>query len=112
MAAQATAKQKEAEQLIQAKIDAEVEKRTSGLVVKPPLPLVKPKPKTVEIADVAPEEISDDGVSRASGASKGAKRRRKHAALNELMKWRVFPTVVRYSRTHLRKWLKPRLRKS
>ena len=33
MAAQAAAKQKEAEALIQAKIDAEVAKRTSGLVV-------------------------------------------------------------------------------
>ena len=79
MAAQAAAKQKEAETALQARIDAEVEKRTSGLVVKPPLPLVKPKPKTVKIADEAPEEISDDGVSQASGASKGAKRRRRHA---------------------------------
>ena len=79
MAAQAAAKQLEAETALQARIDAEVEKRTSGLVVKPPLPLVKPKPKTVKIADEAPEEISDDGVSQASGASKGAKRRRRHA---------------------------------
>ena len=77
MAAQATAKQKEADALIQAQIDAEVAKRTSGLVVKPPPSPAKPKTKTVEIADVAPEE--DDGVSQASGASKGAKRRRKHA---------------------------------
>ena len=77
MTAHATAKQNEAEALIQAKIDAEVAKRTSGLVVKPPSSPAKPKTKTVKIADVAPEE--DDGVSQASGASKGAKRRRKHA---------------------------------
>ena len=79
MAAQAAAKQKEAELALQAKIDAEVEKITSGLVGKPPPPLVKPKPKTVKIADATPEEISDNGVSQASGAPKGAKRRRKHA---------------------------------
>ena len=36
MAAQATAKQKEAEALLQAKIDAEVEKMTLGLVMLPP----------------------------------------------------------------------------
>ena len=36
MAAQATAKQNEAGALMQTKIDAEVEKRTSGLVVRPP----------------------------------------------------------------------------
>ena len=77
MAAQAAAKQQEAEVLIQAKIDAEVAKRTSGLVVKPLPSPVKQKPKTVKTADVAPED--DDGVSQVSGASKGAKRRRKHA---------------------------------
>ena len=77
MAAQATAKQKEAEALIQAQIDAEMAKSTSGLAVKPPPSPAKPKTKTVKIADVAPEE--DDGVSQASGASKGAKRWRKHA---------------------------------
>ena len=76
MAAQATAKLKEAEELIQAKIDAEVAKRTSGLVVKPPPSPVKPKPKTVKIAVVAPED--EDRVSQAPGAPKGAKRRRKH----------------------------------
>ena len=48
----------------------------SSFVLKPPPSPVKPK-KTVTIADVAPEE--DDGVSQASGASKGAKRRKKHA---------------------------------
>ena len=32
--------------------------------------------------------------------------------LNEQMKWRVFPTVFKYSRKHLRKWLKPRLLES
>ena len=78
MAAQATAKfkQKEAEALLQVKIDAEVEKRALGLVVLPPQSPAKPKTKTVKTADVAPE---DDGVSQASGASKVAKRRRKHA---------------------------------
>ena len=76
MAAQAATKQKEAEALIQAKIDAEVEKRTSGLAVSPPPSPAKPKTKTVKNADVAPD---DDGVSHASGASKKAKRRRKHA---------------------------------
>ena len=48
MAAQAAAKHKEAEALIQAKIDAKVEKRALGLVV---LPLPS---KTVKTADVAP----------------------------------------------------------
>ena len=76
MAAQAATKQKEAEAVIQATIDAEVAKRTEGLVVKPSPSLASPKPKTAKTADVAPE---DDGVSRGSGASKGAKRRRKHA---------------------------------
>ena len=76
MAAQAAAKQKEAEARIQAQIDAEVAKRTAGLALKPPPSSAPPKPKTVKTADVAPE---DDGVSRGSGASKGAKRRRKHA---------------------------------
>ena len=32
--------------------------------------------------------------------------------LNEQLKWRVFPTVFKYSRKHLKKWLKPRLLKS
>ena len=71
MAAQAATKQKEAEALLQAKIDAEVEKRTLGLmiIVFPPPSPAKPKTKTAKTADVAPD---DDGVSRASGASKGA----------------------------------------
>ena len=62
--------------MIQAKIDAEVEKRTLCLVVLPPPSPAKPKTKTAETADVAPD---DDGVSLVSGASKGAKRWRKHA---------------------------------
>ena len=48
MAAQAATKQKEAEALIQAKIDAEVEKRTLGLVdvvVLPPHPRLSQKPR-------------------------------------------------------------------
>ena len=53
-----------------------MEKRTLGLVVLPPPSPAKPKTKTVKTADAAPD---DDGVSQASGASKGAKRRRKHA---------------------------------
>ena len=32
--------------------------------------------------------------------------------LNERLKWRVFPTVFKYSRKHLEKWLKPLLLKS
>ena len=87
MAAQATAKQKEAEALLQAKIDAEVEKRTLGLVVLPPPSPAKPKTKTAKTADVAPE---DDGVSQASGAPKGAKRRRKHAELQVVATTYVF----------------------
>ena len=62
--------------MIQAKIDAEVEKRTLGLTVLPPPSLAKPKTKTAKTADVAPD---DDRVSLASGASKGAKRRKRHA---------------------------------
>ena len=69
MAAQAAAKQKEAGALIQAKNDAEVARRTSGLALKLPPSPVKPKQKTVKIADVAPEE--DDGVSQASGGDEG-----------------------------------------
>ena len=76
MAAQAATKQKEAEALIQAKIDAEVEKRTQALIVLPPPSPAKPKTKTATTADVAPD---DDGVSLASGASKGAKPRKRHA---------------------------------
>ena len=75
MAAQAATKQTEAEALMQARIDAEVEKRTLGLAVLPPPSPAKPKTKTAKTADVAP----DDGVSLASGASKGAKRRKRHA---------------------------------
>ena len=74
MAAQATAKQKEAEALLQAKIDADLEKRAVGLVVLPPPSPAKQKTKTPKTADVAPDY---DGVSQASGASKGTKRRRK-----------------------------------
>ena len=44
----------------QAKIDAELEKRTLGLVVLPPPSPAKPKTKTAKTADVAPD---DDGVS-------------------------------------------------
>ena len=73
MVAQAETKQKEAEAVLQAKIDAEVEKRSNGLVVLPPPSPAKPKAKTVKAADVAP----DDGVSLGSGASKGAKRQKK-----------------------------------
>ena len=79
MVAQAATKQKdpEAEAVLQAKIDAEVEKRTQGLAMLPPPSPAKPKTKTAKTADVAP----DDGVSLASGASKGAKRwkLKKHA---------------------------------
>ena len=77
IAAQATANHKDAEASLQAKIDAEVEKRTLGLTVLPPPSPVKPKPKTVKTADGAPD---DGGISQASERSKGAKRRRKHAA--------------------------------
>ena len=57
----------EAEAVLQAKIDAEVEKRTTeGLAVLPPPSLAKPKPKTVKTADVALDP-NDDGVSLASG---------------------------------------------
>ena len=68
MAAQAATKQKEAEAVLQAKIDAEVEKRTKDLAVLPPLSPAKPKTKTTKTADVAPD---DDGVSLASGAEGG-----------------------------------------
>ena len=47
-----------------------------GLTVLPSPSPAKPKPKTAKTANVAPD---DDRVSQASGASKGAKRRRKHA---------------------------------
>ena len=60
MASQATAKHKAAEALLQAKIDAEVEKRTLGLTVLPPPSPAKPKTKTVKTADGAPD---DDGAS-------------------------------------------------
>ena len=76
MAAQAATKQKEAEAISQAKIDAEVEKRTKCLAVLPPPSPAKPKTKTAKTADVAPD---DDGVSLASGAPKGAKRWKRHA---------------------------------
>ena len=76
MSAQAATKQKEAAAIIQAKIDAEVEKRTKSLVVLPPSSLAKTKTKTAKTADVAPD---DDGVSLATGAPKGAKRRKRHA---------------------------------
>ena len=87
-------KQKEAEAVLQAKIDAEVEKRTKHFAVLPPpspakpktkrtkyfavLPPpspAKPKTKTAKTANVAP----DDGVSLAFGASKVAKCWQKHA---------------------------------
>ena len=45
--------QKEAKALIQAKINAEVEKRTLGLTVLPPPSLATQKPKTTKTADVA-----------------------------------------------------------
>ena len=32
--------------------------------------------------------------------------------LNEQLKWRVLSTVFKYSRKHLKQWLKPRLLKS
>ena len=32
--------------------------------------------------------------------------------LNEQLKWRVFPTVFKYSRRHMKSWLKPRLQES
>ena len=75
MAAQAQTKQKAAEAAIQAKIDAEVEKRTKDLPGQTPsLPaLTKSQPMKTE--DVAP----DDGVLQASGRSKGAERWKKHA---------------------------------
>ena len=70
MATQAQTKQKVAEAVIQAKIDAEVEKRTKKLAVLPPPPsLAKPNPKTAKTADVAPYQ-NDDGVLVVSGASK------------------------------------------
>ena len=111
MAAQAATKQTEAEALMQARIDAEVEKRTLGLAVLPPPSPAKPKPTTVKTADVAPD---DDRVSQASGASKGAKRRRKHAErATEVEDLCNRLHVFRCSRKHLeRLWLKPRLRRS
>ena len=76
MAAQAATKQKEAEAELQVKIAAEVEKRTKGLVVLPPPSPAKPETKTAKTDDVVPD---DDRVSPASGAPKGAKRRKRHA---------------------------------
>ena len=78
MADQAQAKQKAVEAAIQAKIDAEVEKRTKDLAVLPPPFPAKPKAKTAKAAGVAPD-LDGDRVSVVSGASKGAKRRRRHA---------------------------------
>ena len=103
MAAQAATKHKEAEALIQAKIDAELEKKKLGLV--------KPKNKTANIADVAPD---DDGVLLASGMSKWARNMRSAGRnmLNEHRKWRIFVTAFTCSRKHLRKWLHQRLQRS
>ena len=78
MADQAQTKQKAVEPAIQAKIDAEVEKRTKDLAVLPPPFPAKPKAKTAKAAGVAPD-LDGDRVSVVSGASKGAKRRRRHA---------------------------------
>ena len=63
MAAQAATKEKDAEAVLQAKIDAEVEKKTQCLVVLPPTSLAKPKTKTAKTADVT---LDDDGVLVAS----------------------------------------------
>ena len=68
MAAQAATKQKEAEAVLQAKIDAEVEKRTEIPVVLPPPSPAKPKTKAAKTADVAPD---NDGVSLASERRRG-----------------------------------------
>ena len=78
MAAQAATKHKEAGAFLQAKIDVEVEKRTKDLVVSPPPSPAKPQTKTAKAAGVAPDSDDDGGVL-ASGASKGAKHRKKHA---------------------------------
>ena len=78
MAAQAATKQKEAGAVLQAKIDTEVAKRTKDLVVLTPPSPAKPKTKTTKTGDVAPD-LHDDRVSLSSGASKGAKRQKKHA---------------------------------
>ena len=107
MVAQAATKQKEAEAVLQAKIDAEVEKRTKGLVVLPPPSPAKPKTKIAKTADVAP---GDDGVSLVSGAPKRAKRRKRHAERAEELASCV--TALPCSRKRLRKWLKPRPRRS
>ena len=80
MAAQAATKHKEAEAVLQAKIDAEVENRTKDLVVLAPPSPAKPKQltKTTKTDDVAPD-LNNDGVSQLSGAPKGVKRQKKHA---------------------------------
>ena len=80
MAAQAETKQKAAEAALQAKIDAEVEKRTKYLAVLVrcyhlhPRLSQKPTPRRL----LAPDPDDARG-SVASGAPKGAKRLRKHA---------------------------------
>ena len=64
MAAQAETKQKAAEAALQAKIDAEVEKRTKYLAVlpSPSDSPAKPKTKTARTADVAVAPDPDDKV--------------------------------------------------
>ena len=51
-----------------------------------------------------------------TGFRKRRERRRGQTAggnmLNEQLKWRVFPTVFKYSRRHMKSWLKPRLQES
>ena len=54
MATHAAAKQKEAEAVLNAKIDGEVEKTTKDLVVLPPPSLAKLRTKTTKTTDVAP----------------------------------------------------------
>ena len=51
------AQQKEADAIIQAKIDAEVAKRTAGLAVKPSPSSASPKPKTGPVAFAQLEDM-------------------------------------------------------
>ena len=113
MAAQAATKQNEAEAVLLANVDAEVETRTNDIAVLPPSSPAKPQTKTAKTADVAPH-LNDDGVSLASGSSQGAKRRKKHAERAEVEQRRrrhLLPASL-CSRKRLIKRRQPRPRRS
>ena len=98
MKAQAATTQKEAEALIQTKIDTEVEKRTLGLVVLPPPSPAKPKTKTVKTADDLTWTQMTTGFRRRQGRRRG--RSAVGNMLNEQRKWRIFVTAFTCSRKH------------